>query len=761
MTSILTRPAVLAIAAVAVAAGFAPASASAETAVAVTSFAEQRVVTFDTATPGSLDSSATIKGLRRRELVVGLDLRPATGDLYAQTSAGRLGILDPATGVLSPTAEPLPFGGGLFGVDFNPSVDRLRSVNTNDGNFRTDVDTDTTTADTPLSYAAGDPNAGRDPRVSAAAYTNNVAGAQSTVLYDIDSGLDVLAKQDPDPNGGRLTTVGRLGLNTVDETGFDISGETGTAFAILTPSSPRRSNLYRVNLETGAATPVGPVGPFGRYSGLTIVPPRQLSLTLLGRAGSGVKAGAEIADYHPATRRVFVTNAASNAIDVFDIANPAAPVARPSIPLAAYGAAPNSVDVSRDGIVAVAVEATVKQDPGQVVFFDTSGNLLGQQTVGALPDMVTFTPDGSRVLVANEGEPNSYGQMTSRDPEGSVSIVTPPGRPPAVPVTLGFTAVAPVGPTHGGAPGTTFAQNAEPEYITVSSDSSTAWVTLQETNAVAKIDLSANAITLVRGLGRKDHGATGAGLDPSDRDGTGGGGANNIAPRPNVEGLFQPDAIASYRLGGRTLLATANEGDARDYTGFSEEIRVGSSSYSLDAATFPNAATLKQNANLGRLNVTRIEGDTEPDGDFDRIVPFGARSLSILDADAQRTFDTGDQLEQETAARQPSIFNSDGLPANFDTRSDNKGPEPEGVATGTVSGRPYSFLVNERQGSVFVHDLARTPGEARLAGYSPGGGSDLAPEGVSFVAAGDSPTGRPLVIVSYEVSGTVAVYEVR
>lgn len=249
--------------------------ASAEDAVAVTSFGPQRVVSFDTATPGTFTNSQAVAGLQRRELVLSIDFRPRTRQIVATTSKQRLLALDPQTGqstVLDPSMPELGFGDAWAG-DFNPAVDRLRHVTgLDDRNIRIDVDGNAATTDTPVTYKPGDRNAGRNPEVSAEAYTNNVDGATETLLYGIDTDLNTLVVQDP-PNDGALSTIGPIGVNTLGEAGFDISGETGTAFAILTPSSPRRSNLYRVNLETGAATLVGPVGPFGRYRGLTIVPP--------------------------------------------------------------------------------------------------------------------------------------------------------------------------------------------------------------------------------------------------------------------------------------------------------------------------------------------------------------------------------------------------------------------------------------------------------------------------------------------------------
>lgn len=253
--------------------------ASAEQAVAVTSFGPQRVVSFDTATPGSLQSSVTIRGLQRSELVTGIDLRPRGGGILATTNQNRVAGLDPSTGVLT----ALPNAGARFsidvGLDFNPTVDRLRYLTSSDTNRRINPDTGAVAMDdTPLAYAADDRNAGSDAQVSATAYSNNVDGATSTVQYGLDTGARRQLVIVSPPNDGVLRSVGSFGVNSLGETGFDISGATGDAYAVLTPSSPRTSRLYRINLETGAATQVGQIGTGGRFRALTIVPNGQVEL---------------------------------------------------------------------------------------------------------------------------------------------------------------------------------------------------------------------------------------------------------------------------------------------------------------------------------------------------------------------------------------------------------------------------------------------------------------------------------------------------
>ncbi|WP_196511933.1 choice-of-anchor I family protein [Nostoc sp. NZL] len=481
--------------------------------------------------------------------------------------------------------------------------------------------------------------------------------------------------------------------------------------------------------------------------------------------------GAEISAFDSGSDRLFVV--AGSIVEIYNVSNTGALTSASSLttgftPPAGTQAIPNSVAV-KNGIVAVAYAiqntTTNAQQTGQVSFYNAaSGSFLNSVAVGALPDMLTFTPDGTKVLVANEGEPNSYGQANSVDPEGSVSIIDISGGVANATVTeASFTSFNSQIATLKAAgvritgPGSTVAQDLEPEYIAVSSDGQTAHITLQENNAIAILDIASATITNILPLGVKNHNLPGNGLDVSDRDLTNSTGKINIQNWP-VFGLYQPDAIASFTANGQTYYITANEGDSRDYTGFSEEIRVGAAGYILDPTIFPNAATLKNNANLGRLQLTNATGDIDGDGDFDRIEAFGARSFSIWDGSGNQIFDSGEQFEQITATKVPTLFNSDGTVASFDTRSDNKGPEPEGVVIGVINNRTYAFIGLERTGDVIVYEVTN-PNKPTFVQYinTP---EDIAIEGLTFVSAADSPTSKPLLVTTNEVSKTVAVFEV-
>lgn len=525
-------------------------------------------------------------------------------------------------------------------------------------------------------------------------------------------------------------------------------------------------------------------------AGLTFATPSALAqakhyieLTPIGTYASGVfdEGAAEIVAHDPATQRLFVVNAKAASLDVLDISNPTTPTKIGEVSLLVFGGGANSVAV-RDGIVAVAVESVPKTDPGSIVFFDRDLQFLSSVTVGALPDMVTFSPNGRWVLAANEGEPNSYNDAEAEelglsvDPEGSVSIIDlssgAENLTQANVRTADFRAFneAVLDPSiriYG--PNANVAQDIEPEYITVSHDSSTAWVTLQENNALAIIDITTGVVTDLVGLGSKNHSQAGNGFDASDRDGVNNGPKINIANWP-VQGLYLPDGIDSYTVRGQTYLVLANEGDARaDWPGFNEEVRVSAASVVLDPTAFPNAADLKLNRNLGRLRVTNATGDTDGDGDFDVLHSFGARSFSIRDSSGALIFDSGDQLEQITAAAYPNFFNASHDNNTLDSRSPSKGPEPEGVVIGRAFGRVYAFVGLERIGGVAAYDITN-PYSPFLSDYlnnrdfsaAPAGGlaGDLGPEGILFIKAEDSPTGLPLLVTGNEVSGTTTLYQI-
>lgn len=505
-----------------------------------------------------------------------------------------------------------------------------------------------------------------------------------------------------------------------------------------------------------------------------LVDPTAPRMTVIGRYDSGFgETAAEISAYDAGSKRLLVVNAVNSTVEVVNLADPANPVLISTIDIGqafsvgAAAAAPNSVAVRR-GLVAVAVERALPdntQQPGLVAFYDQNGTFLQSVTAGALPDMVAISPDGEFAVVANEGEPN---QDYTHDPEGSVTVVWLQQLNMGLPIpgnhvrTARFTrfdterdALLAQGVRLYG-PGASVSQDLEPEYVTISEDGGTAYVTLQENNALALVDIRNARVRGIRALGTKDW--TLSALDASDRDG-----AINIRPWP-VRGMYQPDSIASYRVGNLTYLVTANEGDARDYDGYAEEARV--KDLTLDPVAFPDAAQLRTDARLGRLTVTEANGDVDGDGDFDELYTLGGRSFSIWrvgsGGSVTQVYDSGNELEQITASLLPARFNGDA----FDTRSDNKGPEPEGLALGVVEGRTYAFIGLERIGGIMMYDITDPDSPSFVQYENPTRVEDgdvvgdVAPEGVLFVPAAQSPNGKAMLVVSHEVSGTVVIYEI-
>jgi len=486
-----------------------------------------------------------------------------------------------------------------------------------------------------------------------------------------------------------------------------------------------------------------------------------MTLTVLGTYvhGSFDEGAAEIATYDAATNTVYVVNGESQTIDMLDITDPTAPTLKGQIDVTEVGASPNSVAVF-NGIVAVAIEADPAQDPGFVGFYNADGSFISSVTVGALPDMVTFAPDGAKVLTADEGEPS--GDYTV-DPVGSISIIDISGGVEAASVTsVNFESIDMDAAVRIYGPNATPAQDIEPEYITVSPDSATAYVTLQENNALGVIDLAAGTVTAVIPFGFKDHSQPGNELDAGKDDGV-----INIANWP-VFGMYQPDSIVSYTSGEELYLVTSNEGDTRDYDGYSEEGELGEAA--VDEA-FPGLADLLTEEAILGLEIVTSTGDTDGDGDLDALYLPGARSFSIWTPDGTQVYDSGADIERITSEAYPEDFNStNDENGDFDGRSDNKGPEPEGLALGVIGESTYAFVGLERIGGIMVYDIT-DPMAVTFVTYvnnrdfsgdaEAGTAGDLGPEGVLFISAENSPTGANLLVVTNEISGTTTIYEIQ
>lgn len=477
----------------------------------------------------------------------------------------------------------------------------------------------------------------------------------------------------------------------------------------------------------------------------------------------------EIVVHDSATQRLFTISSLTDVFDIINFANPLAPSVISTVNMAPYGGI-TSIAV-KNGIIAVASpNGTNPQGNGSVVFFDINGNFLKQVNVGVLPDMVAFTPDGTKVMTANEGEPNDAYTV---DPEGSISIINIPNLTVAGiqaltqsnVTTLAFTQFNGQEATLALTGGrkvkstSTLAQDLEPEYITISTDSQKAWVSCQENNAIIEVNLVTNTLGNIWGLGKKDMSLPGNGFDASDNNGE-----ILIANWP-VKTYYNPDAMASFKVGNTNYLVTANEGDEKDLGGFSERTTVGANGYTLDPTIFPNASILKASHNLGRFRVTNVNGNTDGDTDFEEIHALGARSFSIFNADTKQiVYDSGDQFERYIAANHPLIFNADNEANGAKARSRAKGPEPEGVTLGTIGTQTFAFITLERTGGVMVYNVT-DPNNVTFVDYkhsrsTSAFGGDNGPEGITYIPPANMNNGKGYVIVANEISGTLSMYEV-
>jgi hypothetical protein len=459
----------------------------------------------------------------------------------------------------------------------------------------------------------------------------------------------------------------------------------------------------------------------------------------------GGEGAAEISAYDPMTKKLFTVNVENDEISVYDISNLNSPVQLSSIGISGFGA-PNSVAV-KNGMLAVALEAEVKQDHGYIKLFDTeTQNFLKAFTVGSLPDMVAFSPDGKYIVSANEGEPDDD---YANDPYGTVSIINVTE---STVETVGFDSfnmdvdALSAGGFRVFGPNATLAMDVEPEYVAVSDDSKTAWVTLQENNGVARINLESKQVEAIYPLGFKDYSKPGNEIDPSDKDDK-----TELASYP-VFGIYQPDAIEYVKINGTDYIITANEGDAREYEGtpgFIEEERI--EDIMLDPTAFPDAAMLQDETVLGRLKITTTLGDADGDGYFEELYNFGARSFTIWTGSGQMVYDSGNDIAMQTLNLTPDVFNGE------DGRSDDKGAEPEAVEVLKVGEKYILFVGLERNNQVMIYDITNPYMPVFMDILSNAG--DIGPEGVLAIPAEYSPTGKDVLVVSNEVSGTVTFYE--
>lgn len=548
----------------------------------------------------------------------------------------------------------------------------------------------------------------------------------------------------------------------------------------------------------------------------------QLSLSVVDSYISGNEfdtASAEIVSYDSCSDKLYVVNAKNQTVDILQLdATTSAPSKQSTIDLSkaaddagiAIGDA-NSV-VAKRGLIAVAIEASNKQDNGIIALYRSDNlSLLATYPAGALPDMVGMTDDARFILSANEGEPNgSY----SLDPEGSVTIVDLASGIDKAKVTQvsfaefneGATRAAELAPDVRitGPAGTTVAQDLEPEYLTIMASSNKAIVAMQENNAVAIVDIATGYVDGIKGLGVKSWGET-AELDVTNKDGI-----YSTATYEKLVGYYMPDTITSVTIDGTEYFLSANEGDGREYIyettqqtcdannhkwegddytstedystkeddciSYTDEGRGKKLTVDSSHPLMTGANDISDGDTLGRIKVVMDKPMVDAD---DNIYTFGARSFSIWQANGDLLWDSGDDLSKKAYADNHAYWNTtnDNNESN-DDRSDDKGIEPEAIEVAQINGQTFAFIGLERHGGIMVYNIS-TPssptfvqylnnrnfnvgvctmvdeGDCDNDTYNSAAG-DLGPESIDYF----SRKGKHYLAVGNEVSGTTTVYAI-
>ncbi len=405
-----------------------------------------------------------------------------------------------------------------------------------------------------------------------------------------------------------------------------------------------------------------------------------------------------------------------------------------------------SVAISPDGTkLAAAIQHNDYDKAGVVAIFECNldGTLTNPELIhtGVQPDMVVFADDNT-VLTADEGEPRNGYSEGSADPKGTVSIINLADNTStqagfenftidelvAKNVILGIANEEIISPEN----------DLEPEYIAVSSDKKTAYVSLQEANAIGVLDIESKQFTGVYSIGFEDYSKVAVDLVEDSK--------YEATTYENLVGARMPDGIAVYENEGKTYVVTANEGDAREWGDYANEAKTKD-------FTGENIRVLDSSLCAGL-----------PEG---KTVMFGGRNFTILEVTAEglrEVFDSGNDFERISAEAFPEYFNCSNDDNEIDSRSTKKGPEPENVTVGQVNGKTYAFAALERVGGIMVYDIT-DPENSTYVNYINSREFDTAiqgddsPEGLCFVESNKA--GYPMILSACEVSGTLAVYELK
>jgi hypothetical protein len=506
--------------------------------------------------------------------------------------------------------------------------------------------------------------------------------------------------------------------------------------------------------------------------------------------GVTLPSGGEIVSY--ANGQLLTTNsgAGTHAIQSYSLTGSGSLTSGLSVDLAStFGAAANISSVSSVladargfGVATVIPTANGSGNFGRISIFNTSsGAILKTLDVGYHPDSVTITPDGSKLIITNEGEFVSTSAEGTFARPGSISVVDISSvNAGNFVASIGALTSANVGTfdfsstnlgtsasllgirdntfAANNATTTALAANIEPEYTTATNTK--AYITLQENNAIATFDLSTSKYEVISSLGSITQI-----IDASDQDGP------SIGINDTVKGLPMPDTVTQFSRSGTTYLVTVNEGDARG-----DDADIGRAGSRLDVTNngggdLVYSGSADNSTGIGRLNILKDMGNLDGDAGIEDPHMMGTRSVTIWNASTSAlVFDSGSMIESYVAANDPTSFNiNSGSTSNFDTRSDDKGPEPEALAFGSIAGRDYLFVGAERQNGIFQFDITDL-NNVSITNYfntvtnsTDSGGAFISPESILFLDSLSNPSGKNLLIVGFEGTGTngsIGVFEV-
>lgn len=493
---------------------------------------------------------------------------------------------------------------------------------------------------------------------------------------------------------------------------------------------------------------------------------RELSSYSVGRANAngGV---AEIVTYNKDDKVFYVVSGVTQSIDLVKINSDGSTECKKRINIGDVlkGQDINvgdmtSVSYSNEkNLLAVAVQDEDYKNNGHIVILDKEGNYKESFECGVQPDMVTFTKDGKYIISADEGEPRE-GYVNGIDPKGSVTIIDVENKSTNK-VEFNINRVEALNNGVLLKKDSNPAEDLEPEYIAISDDNKTAFVSLQENNAIASIDIESGKINYVKGLGFIDHSVEGNEIDAVRGKGKN---AKIDIKNDNFLGTPMPDGIAFLSKDGRDYILTANEGDAREWGKKKNK--------------YENTKSKKFDEKADK-KTEYLDNDKTDGLDENKIYLLGGRSFSIYDAsDLTRVYNSGSDFEKITARIFPDFFNTsndeDKGPDKLDARSNKKGPEAENIAVLNIKDKTYAIVGLERISGIMIYDITdpsnpvykdyfnnrifiKSVNDKEEIGLEKRG--NIGPEGLCAIEAKDSPTGKPIVLVANEVSGTVQVIE--